>query len=396
MVDNQQAYEWIASSIGCHCCGANELVEIPAFERLMRVTSDCRPWRTGGKLGYCRTCGCVQKPIDEAWRVEVEEIYSGYAIYQQSAGQEQAVFESTTGLPASRSQRLFAFLQQELALPQDGTLLDVGCGNGALLRVVSQTLPGWTLWGTELNDRYRQEVECIPHVEAMHVGQPWEAPGLFDAVTMIHVLEHIENPVDFLTKIAGLLKGDGLLIVETPNVPANPFDILVADHCTHFTVESMRAILHRAGYTIRLLREDWIPKELSVAAVRQSEPSRSLYPTDEMEGFSWNKEVEDHIQWLETLVEQAHGLAVGGQLGLFGTSIAGSWLKATLGEGVSYFVDEDPNRIGRRYLDVPIFAPGDVPAGADVLIGLAPVVARELCERMCASYPQVHWHAPLD
>lgn len=394
MMANQKTYEWIASAVACHCCGANTLVEIPAFERLMRVTSDCRPWRAGGKLGFCQTCGTVQKPIDDAWCAEVEDIYNGYAIYQQGEGQEQAVFESTTGLSSSRSQRLFACLQQALELPASGSLLDVGCGNGALLRVVSQALPDWRLWGTELNDRHKREVESIPRVQAMHAGFPWEAPGPFDAVTVIHVLEHIVNPVEFLQNIARQVNESGLLIVESPNAPANPFDILIADHCTHFTVQSMHSILTRGGFAPRTIRDDWIPKELSVAAVRYRESAGSETPPESRHKVQSSQAIENHIHWLESLVLRARRLANERDLGLFGTSIAGSWLKTTLGDGVTYFVDEDTNRIGRNYLGIPIVAPGDVRPGGNVLIGLAPAVASPLTERLRTAYPQVHWHGP--
>ena len=55
----------------------------------MRVTSDTRPWRSGGKLAVCGECGTVVKPLDEMWRIEAGEIYAGYDLYHQSADRRE-------------------------------------------------------------------------------------------------------------------------------------------------------------------------------------------------------------------------------------------------------------------------------------------------------------------
>ena len=50
------------------------------------------------------------------------------------------------------------------------------------------------------------------------------------------------------------------------------------------------------------------------------------------------------ICWLQTAIERARVLADGENPGLLGTSIAGTWMAAELGEGVAFLVDEDPYR----------------------------------------------------
>lgn len=39
----------------------------------------------------------------------------------------------------------------------------------------------------------------------------------FDVITMIHVIEHLKNPVNFLKKITNNLKKNGYIIIETPD-----------------------------------------------------------------------------------------------------------------------------------------------------------------------------------
>jgi hypothetical protein len=54
--------------------------------------------------------------------------------------------------------------------------------------------------------------------------------------------------------------------------------------------------------------------------------------------------------------------------GIFGTSIAGTWLYGELGDRTSFFVDEDPARAGKAHLGVRIIAPPNVPANGWFLL----------------------------
>ena len=66
--------------ISCHVCHEPSVQIVPGYEKFSSVTSDCKPWPKGGRLGVCRTCGCVQKIIDSAWKSEVDKIYRAYSI----------------------------------------------------------------------------------------------------------------------------------------------------------------------------------------------------------------------------------------------------------------------------------------------------------------------------
>ena len=147
-------------------------------------------------------------------------------------------------------------------------MLDVGCGNGAMLRAFSQAVPRWSLAGTELDDKYRDVIESIPGVQSLHTCSPWDVPGEFDVITMVHVLEHIPQPEAYLRRLLTKLRPGGLLVVELPHHVANPFELLIADHCTHFAADTAAALLHRAGFEVLQTGDDWVPKELTLVARR--------------------------------------------------------------------------------------------------------------------------------
>jgi SAM-dependent methyltransferase len=375
-----------AGEATCGICGVGTLEELTDYPGLRRVTSDCRPWPAGGRIGVCRGCGAVQKPADEAFLADIDAIYKSYTIYHQAAGAEQAVFEQSSGLPASRSMKLLDTFQRRVNLKPNGRMLDVGCGNGATIRAFGQVAPGWTKAGTEFDAKYRREVESIPNTEPLHVGPVTDVPGTFDVITMIHVLEHIVEPVAVLETLRGKLSADGLLLIEVPHHPANPFELLIADHRSHFTADSLVRTLTIAGYEIVSVAEDWIPKELSVVARAATHGAALQKGPTAGEGAgavpAARALIAESLSWLRKTADQLRRLGADGPVGLFGTSIAGTWLAAEAGDGVEFFVDEDPARVGRTYLGKPVHAPADVPAGSRVFVGLPPVVAAGICSRL--------------
>jgi len=369
-----------ATAVGSSCafCRAAAVEDAPVYRYLRRVTSDCRPWPAGGRIGVCATCAGVQKPVDDAFRAEIDAIYRSYAIYHQADGAEQAVFAPATGLPTSRSAMLLDTFRRHAGLPSHGRMLDIGCGNGATIRAFQAGAPGWTHVGTEFDDRYRREVESIPNTECMHVGEPADVPGTFDVITMIHVLEHLVDPIAFLASLHGKLAAGGVLLVEVPHHVANPFELLIADHRSHFDARSLRRVLAAAGYGIVVLADDWIPKELSAVARPVSTP----YGEKDGDATAVTASLSRDLEWLRRTADRFRALAAHGPLGLFGTSIAGTWLAAEAGEGLAFFVDEDPARIGKHYLGRPVLAPADVPDAGRVFVGLPTTLATAICRRL--------------
>jgi 2-polyprenyl-3-methyl-5-hydroxy-6-metoxy-1,4-benzoquinol methylase len=362
----------------CHVCDWLSLDPVPEYEKFSRVTSDSKPWPKGGRLSVCRVCGCVQKTADAEWQSEVAKIYDSYSIYHQSEGVEQSVFEQASGRVSSRSAHLLEHLRSQVRLPETGKLLDVGCGNGALLRAFSSTIPRWSLSGTELNAKYRKEVESIDRVEALHVCSPDRVPGSFDLITLIHVLEHIPKPRELLAGLWNKLEPGGLLVIQVPAYMQNPFDLLIADHITHFSTTTILDAVQAVGYEIVTVTDEWVPKELTVVA-------RKGHARVSGKGSASESSLQPlliRLQWLDAVIAVTRKLSASAPLGLFGTSIAATWLFEELAGRVSFFVDEDIARAGRTYMGRSVYFPSDVPSRSQVFIPLPPGFAEPLKARL--------------
>jgi len=376
----------------CKICGGPSLVEIPEFRSLPRVTSDCIAFRSGGRLLVCRTCSAAQSPSDEQWFDEIGEIYRDYYAYHQAGGVEQHVVDPDTGGLRRRSEVLLDRLLGLPDVPSSGKVLDVGCGTGATLRSFSER-GGWRLYGLEMDAKDLHFLSALEGFEALYMGNPADLPGQFDLITMVHALEHFPEPVQTLHDLSDKVALGGRIFVEVPNAEANPFDYVVADHMMHFTPETLSALAARAGLTVDCLATTWVTKELSLAAqpggvqAREHKLDASVPTVDR---------IRAQVDWLRRLISASReASATPAPFGLFGTSIAATWLAGALGDAVSFFVEEDPNRVGRPYLGRPVVSPADVKTGSVVFLALIPQIADQVARRLRGTIPDLRLPPPF-
>jgi SAM-dependent methyltransferase len=374
-------------------CGAVGLQEISGFSRLSRVTSDCKPFPAGGRLAVCASCGGLQKFADARWLEEIGHIYADYDMYHQSSEVDQVIMDPATGGLRPRGAVLAERLTALGTFPASGRWLDVGAGRGAMLRAVSDLGRGWQLHACDLDDRYRETLKAIPGFAELHCGGLDAARGTFDVVSMIHSLEHFVEPLDVLRAARQRLGADGWLFVQVNDTGTNPFDMVVADHLTHFTPETLSNTVARAGYRVEHVTTDWVTKEISLTARVNGAGQAAIAAVD---SHTVVPAVRREIDWLDHVASAAEAAAAAGPIGLFGSAIAGTWLAGLLGDRVAFFVDEDRTRLDRRHLGKPILAPAQVPSGSVVFIGLIPATATRIHDRLQRLPVRFHLPPPID
>lgn len=139
-----------------------------------------------------------------------------------------------------------------------GKLLDVGCSIG--LFVNQANLMGFHAEGVELN-RACAEFGINAFGVTIHSNLPEPDESIddgYDVITLFDVLEHVSDPVMFLAKIKRILKPDGLLIVQTPNLDSLMAELLrdkwawlsPPDHLFHFSSSTLPRLICKAGFKV--------------------------------------------------------------------------------------------------------------------------------------------------
>ena len=96
-------------------------------------------------------------------------------------------------------------------------VLEIGCGEGVVLEKLNEH---YEVWGLDFNKEAihiakSKGLRVFPTtIEAFKAQNPERK---FDVVAFFHVIEHLENPVEFLTDIRGILNPEGYIFLSTPN-----------------------------------------------------------------------------------------------------------------------------------------------------------------------------------
>src|SRR5436190_2018992 len=136
-----------------------------------------------------------------------------------------------------------------------GRLLDAGAGRGRF--VAAARTAGWEATGIEPSARGVEAARTVYGVELTRAGiaDAEIAPGSLDAVTLWHVLEHVDDPQAALERVRTWLRPGGLVLVGAPNLAslqarlggARWFHLDVPRHRTHFTARGLERLLARTG-----------------------------------------------------------------------------------------------------------------------------------------------------
>nr|WP_250152166.1 class I SAM-dependent methyltransferase [Ancylobacter radicis] len=166
--------------------------------------------------------------------------------------------------------RVQRFAQHGIALRRDDRplrVLDIGGGYGFFGAELMRAVPGIDVTvvepsssRVEMGKGYLKDAgdgTPVPEFLVEIVDEDFAArhAGAFDIVTLWHVLEHLTDPVDLLRNTARLIREDGVICVEVPNVdddlqalsPSFRERSFMAEHISYFSRHTLENVARRAG-----------------------------------------------------------------------------------------------------------------------------------------------------
>lgn len=303
------------------------------------LSSDLRLINVYAKIFVCGCCSHLQKKVNKL----SDYIYNNYDPHYLSNGIEQQVF--INGVSKARS---FHALENIIGkLKERGVLLDVGCGNGAMLKSASRLLPNWGLYGLDVNNNFESEILGIDNVKGFFVNKIPKTK--FDLVTLWNVLEHIKDPIIVINNIRDSLKDDGLLLVQVPDIDRNLFDFSIIDHYNHFKENVLINLFESNGFKVVSNGLFWFNNCLTLLLQKE------IIKTD------YVIELNKNIEYFEEKIK-------GNDFIIFGTGTASMFLYSQLSKKPLFFLDEDLSRVDKVIWDVPILSVKDRPSDSNVIV----------------------------
>lgn len=308
------------------------------------------------EVWHCSGCGLVQTRANAI-------VYDQYLTSASSY---------SSAMLAHRREQARAFIER-FGL-KGKTILEVGCGDGQFLALLSEY--GAIGYGVEPSS---QAVELGRHKglaiqQGLITKESRVSVKPFDAFVLLHVLEHVPDPNDLLQGIYANLRDKAVGLIEVPSLEQilenQRFYDFIPDHLAYFSMQTLRLVLEKNGFDLLDMYRDWQGEHI-VALVRK----RAAY-----DFISLHQSVAQLSNEFTRFVRT--NIAAGKKIAIWGASCHALVLLAVSGvQGISYVIDSAPYKQGRftPVSHLPIVSPETLKhTPVDIIIIIAPRYAHEI------------------
>ena len=222
----------------CDLCGSSHFSTISNSDR------HGKPLTTG----LCNGCGLVfHLPVPS--EAEVAAYYA--QDYRKDYHGESTPSPRRIMRAWNNGQRILGQVRD--FLPKGASVFEVGAGIGCTVKSFEEA--GFDSTGIEPNEGFNSYTRGVLHAKVANTNlyDLLSDDDGMDAVLLIHVIEHFSSPTRALTHMRGLIKKDGLLYIECPNIGA-PFAtfgrMFHFAHIYNFTPATLIALAKKCGYEV--------------------------------------------------------------------------------------------------------------------------------------------------
>jgi len=231
----------INNSVYCPLCGI--------------LTKDYRIWvRTDvGNILRCNRCDLGFLDIEDSkLAIDKNELYNARTYYKLIYGLQQYLH--------GRYKKQLKIIKKYTN--SDIKILDIGCSIGLFLKTASSN--GFIPFGYDINKINLKKAEKLFGITSVNDNYLEDEiyDSFFDVITIWDVLEHMADPITFLSKLSFKLKSGGLLIVQCPNMDSYEFLrfgqhwnwLIPGDHLLFYTIKTLNHVLVKTGFKPILIK----------------------------------------------------------------------------------------------------------------------------------------------
>ena len=206
------------------------------------------------------------------------------------------------------------------------------------------------LWGFDINPHLKS---IFPEKDNLHFISTTleDLEGSFDLIIFSHSILYIPDLPDVMLSIEGLLKNNGILYLQIPDIRKNPYYSLMGDQSFLFTPTSLENVLSKYGFKTEAIVSNYFPRELLVAAKKEK--------SDDSHNYAEDSVFEKNVKLIKGVKEQL-GNMDHQNLAVLGTTANAAFVDEIIGEKIRFFVDENVSKMRQNFRGKNVVHPKDL------------------------------------
>jgi SAM-dependent methyltransferase len=226
--------------MNCRFCGSDRLTQLVSHKN------------------YPVFIGCTDAPRerDELYDFEILHCLACDGIQQMTLPPLDILYREKRAFGLGRTwaghyDAFFEFVETRVRRDNVRSVLEIGGGNGLMLRRLHQAAPDIAL----------ADVEPFPHydfdyvtVHRTYFDQNFTLDGAYDVIYASHLIEHLADVNPFFAKAFQVLRPGGSLITACPDIAESfknrHLNAFTTDHFNYFTPSVLAGIAARHGFAV--------------------------------------------------------------------------------------------------------------------------------------------------
>jgi len=295
------------------------------------------------KCTYCQT-------IFNSNAIIAEQSTFGTKDYAASHQTEHTMHIDGYAKPVQRTFLQAKLLAANFIPNQNCRILDIGCFDGRLLIELDGLLKNSDLWGYDINHHLES---VFPKRGNFHFVSTSlnDISESFDLITLSYSIFYIPDLSELMVSIYRLLKKDGVLFIQAPDIEINPYYSLMGDQSYVFTKISLTNVLNHFGYSLEVITHEYFQTALMVIARKNKSKISINYQNDDT--FENNIEkIKRFKQNLKNIKNQ--------NIAVLGSTVNAAFADQIMDKKILCFLDENPSKIGKLFRNIKILHPKEM------------------------------------
>lgn len=304
----------------CRSSTSNYLFNFPQFNHQnFKVTYNL------SKFNLCNACGNIKNGSDPIVQIKKNLTLK----YLNKNIDIQKKITHNLSVIKNRSFYQSVILNKHFNFSKNLEILDYGCYKGDLLNVISEKYTNLKVHGLDINPylkKYFLNQNKIVFYKSID-----KIKMKFDLIILSHSLIYIENLNIFFKKIKKLLKKNGSIYIQIPNLNINPLYLLMSDQYQFFTKSSIMNILLKHNFDFKIIKSKFFPRELIIKCkINKKQNNNLIFKKNSFNYITKN---------IDIIIDKL--IKLKGKYYVFGTTINAAFVDYFLDQNILGFIDEN-------------------------------------------------------
>ncbi len=281
-----------------------------------------------------------------------------------------------------RTQYQLDLFTQKVTIKNNMKILDYGSAKGLFLKKLMEKV-SIEPYLFDITTKYKEFwLKTFNQENCSFYSLKEEWKNSLDIVTSFYVFEHVKDPLTELKNIYQVLKEDGIVYIQVPNVYKHVADFICIDHLHHYSKISLAYLLNQSGFEV--INIDDTSYEGALIIVGQKKTNVKTYNfLIEDYAFYETKAIEMAKYWqsLSSKISAFYEQNYSKKAALYGAGFYSTYILSHLPKdnNIAYAIDQNPHLHSQKFNNLDVIPIDKVSEDIEVLyVGLNPKMAKEI------------------